>query len=100
MSLPAVVHKEGGLPGWRVMIVKDITHTNSFSLGSQIGGPGTPQLVLQQEQRLRNAFSRWVGSYTGAIRQFAFILRVDGSIHRYTELSKIRGAQKAERKKD
>src|SRR5438445_11164761 len=77
-----------------------ITHENSFSLGAQIGGPDTPVAVLQQEQRLRNAFNRWKGNYSPAVREFAFLLRVDGSIERYTETWNIRGAQAAKRKRD
>ena len=73
---------------------------NSFSLGSQIGGPDTPAAVLHQEQRLRNALNSWKGNYAPAIREFAFLLRVDGSIVRYTEAWKIVGAQKAKRKRD
>jgi hypothetical protein len=64
---------------------KAIVHQNSFSLGSQIGGPDTPWDVLHEEQRLRNAFNGWKGNYAVAIREFAFLLRVDGSIVRYTE---------------
>jgi hypothetical protein len=77
-----------------------VTQENSFSLGAQIGGPDTPAVVLQQEQRLRNAFNRWKGNYTQAVREFAFLLRVDGSIERYTETWNIRGAQAAKRKRD
>jgi hypothetical protein len=73
---------------------------NSFSLGAQIGGPNTPENVLKEQQRLRHAFNGWRGEYTKAIHEFAFLLRVDGSIHRYTEMWKIEGAQKAKRKRD
>ena len=73
---------------------------NSFSLSSQIGGPNVPEPVLHQEQRLRTAFNNWEGNYTAAIQKFAFILRVDGSIVKYTEAWKIVGPQKAKRKKD
>ncbi len=73
---------------------------NSFSLGSQIGGPDTPPPVLREEQRLRNALNSWKGNYTQAIREFAFLLRVDGSLVRYTEAWKICGAQPAKRKQD
>ena len=81
-------------------MTSDVMHENSFSLGSQIGGPDTPAVVLHQEQRLRNAFNRWKGNYTDAVREFAFLLRVDGSIERYTETWNIRGAQAAKRKRD
>lgn len=73
---------------------------NSFSLGSQIGGPDNPRAVEHQEQRLRMAFNSWKGNYTTAVREFAFLLRVDGSIIRYTEVWKIVGAQKAKKKRD
>jgi len=52
---------------------------NTFSLGSQIGGH-VPSEVLREEQRLRDAFNLWQGKYSTAIGQFAFILRVDGSL--------------------
>jgi hypothetical protein len=39
-------------------------------------------------------------NYTKAIREFAFLLRVDGSIVRYTEAWRIVGGQKAKRKRD
>lgn len=71
---------------------------NTFSLGSQIGGH-VPSDVLHEEQRLRDAFNLWQGKYTSAIGQFAFVLGVDGSLLRYTELWKIKGAQKAKLKK-
>ena len=71
---------------------------NTFSLGSQIGGH-VPSEVLREEQRLRDAFNLWQGKYSTAIGQFAFILRVDGSLLRYTELWKIKGPQKAKLKK-
>jgi hypothetical protein len=69
---------------------------NSFSLGEQIGGPDLPGHIANQTQQLRNEFNKWVG----AIREFAFLLRVDVSIHSYTKLWNIMGAQKAKRKKD
>ena len=72
---------------------------NTFSMGSQIGGQ-VPRDVLQEEQRLRDALRSWQGNYTSAIRKFAFLLRVDGSLLRYTELWKIQGPQKAQREKD
>jgi len=77
----------------------NLIHMNTFSMGSQIGG-SVPRDVLHEEQRLRDALNSWQGNYTSAIKRFAFILRVDGSLLRYTELWKIQGAQKAERKKD
>jgi hypothetical protein len=82
------------------MTTKPVTQTNKFSLGAQIGGPDTPSYVLNQQQQLRDAFNQWTGAYCSAIREFAFILRVDGSLDRYTELWNIRGAQSAKRKGD
>jgi len=73
---------------------------NSFSLGAQIGGPDSPRAVEQQEQRLRTAFNNWKGDYTKAIREFAFLLRVDGSLIKYTREWKIVGPQQAKRKRD
>ncbi len=82
------------------MTKKALTHTNKFSLGAQIGGPDAPPYLLNQQQQLRDAFNQWTGAYCSAIREFAFILRVDGSLDRYTELWNIRGAQAARRKRD
>lgn len=71
---------------------------NTFSLGAQIGGY-IPREASHEDQRMRDAFNLWQGKYTSAVGEFAFLLRVDGSILRYTELFKIRGAQKAKLKK-
>jgi hypothetical protein len=71
---------------------------NTFSLGAQIGGPDAGRVEL--DQQLRDALNRWNGEYTSAIREFAFLLRVDGSIHEYTKTFKIHGAQPAKRKRD
>ncbi|HKV82063.1 MAG TPA: hypothetical protein VJP02_28200 [Candidatus Sulfotelmatobacter sp.] len=73
---------------------------NSFSLGAQIGGPDYRQEAQKQEQQLRDAFNRWTGDYSTEVREFAFLLRIDGEIHRYTEMWRIVGAQEAKRKKD
>jgi hypothetical protein len=73
---------------------------NSFSLGSQIGGPDVPRRILDQEQQLKNEFNVWTGDYTQVIREVAFRLRVDASIHSYTKMWNIVGAQKAKRKRD
>jgi hypothetical protein len=73
---------------------------NTFSLGSQIGGPNVPRRICDQEQQLRNEFNVWTGDYTKVIRKFAFLLRVDASIHSYTKMWNILGAQKAKRKRD
>ena len=48
---------------------------------------------------MRDAFNLWQGKYTSAVGEFAFLLRVDGSTLPYTELFKIKGAQKAKLKK-
>jgi hypothetical protein len=73
---------------------------NSFSFGAQIGGPDYSEAARRQEQQLRDAFNRWSGSYSPDVREFAFLLRIDGKIHPYTEMWQIRGAQKARRKQD
>jgi len=51
-------------------------------------------------QELRDRFNQWTGDYSGDIREFAFVLRVDGEFHRYTAMWNIYGAQKAKRKRD
>jgi hypothetical protein len=73
---------------------------NSFSFGAQVGGPDYPEAARRQEQQLRDAFNRWSGDYSPEVKEFAFLLRIDGRIHRYTEMWQIRGAQKARRKRD
>jgi len=73
---------------------------NTFSSGAQIGGPDYPEAARRQEQQLRDAFNRWSGEYSSNVKEFAFLLRIDGRIHRYTEMWQIRGAQKAKRKRD
>lgn len=73
---------------------------NSFSLGSQVGGPDASDVTRHDEQELRDAFNRWQGDYTNAIKEFAFVLRVDGKVHKYTQEWNILGAQPAKRKKD
>lgn len=73
---------------------------NFFSLGAQIGGPSVPNVILQEQQQLRDAMNRWAGDYTPAIREFAFLLRVDGDIHTYTKMWSMAGAQRAKRKQD
>jgi len=75
-------------------------NVNSFSLGAQIGGRNVPNSILQEQQQLRDAMNRWTGDYTSAIREFAFLLRVDGDIHSYTKIWNIHGPQKAKRKRD
>jgi hypothetical protein len=72
---------------------------NFFSLGAQTGGQ-TSSEAREQEQSLRDLFNAWTGDYSSDIREFAFLLRVDGHIHRYTAMWNIYGAQKAKRKRD
>lgn len=72
---------------------------NSFSLGAQIGGR-TGKLADDQMQELRNMFNSWTGDYSEDIREFAFLLRVDGEFRAYTREWNILGAQKAKRKRD
>ena len=73
---------------------------NTFSFGAQVGGPDYPEAARRQEQQLRDAFNRWSGEYSSDVKEFVFLLRIDGRIHRYTEMWQIRGAQKAKRKRD
>jgi len=73
---------------------------NTFSFGAQVGGPDYPETARRQEQQLRDAFNRWSGNYSPDVKEFAFLLRIDGRIHRYTEMWQIHGAQKAKRKRD
>ena len=72
---------------------------NFFSLGAQSGGQ-TSSEARQQEQALRDLFNAWTGNYSSDIREFAFLLRVDGHTHRYTAMWEIYGAQKAKHKRD
>jgi hypothetical protein len=72
---------------------------NSFSLGAQVGGQ-TGKASRDQMQELRDLFNQWTGDYSADIREFAFLLRVDGEFHRYTAMWNIYGAQKAKRKRD
>jgi hypothetical protein len=44
--------------------------------------------------------NNWTGNYSSAIREFAFLLRVDGDIDTYTKRWNIEGTQKAKRKRD
>ena len=53
-----------------------------------------------QEQELRDMFNAWTGDYSSAVRELAFILRIDGESHSYTEMWSICAAQKAKRKRD
>lgn len=68
-------------------------------MGAQVGGPNYPKAATAQEQQLRDAFNRWTGEYSTDVREFAFFLRIDGPIHKYTEMWQILGAQKARRKR-
>jgi len=72
---------------------------NSFSLGAQVGGQ-TGKSSRDQMQELRDLFNQWTGDYSADIREFAFLLRVDGEFHAYTREWNILGAQKAKRKRD
>jgi hypothetical protein len=73
---------------------------NSFSIGAQTGGPDSRREANAQEQQLRDMFNQWKGDYSDDIDEFAFILRIDGSLHMYTEMWGIYGAQQAKRKHD
>jgi hypothetical protein len=56
--------------------------------------------MQEQEQQLRDLMNRRDGNYTTAVREFAFLLTVDGEIHTYTKIFGIVGAQPARRKRD
>jgi len=73
---------------------------NSFSLGAQRGGWTGGDSIRKAEQWLRDEINVWNGDYTPEVNKFAFLLRVDGDIHVYTEMWGIVGAQKAKRKRD
>ncbi len=73
---------------------------NTFSLGSQVGGTDAAEATQGDEQQLRDLINDWTGDYSSDIKEFAFILRVDGEIDTYTQKWNIVGAQKAKRKKD
>lgn len=72
---------------------------NSFSLGAQVGGQIAAS-ASRYEQELRDLFNRWKGRYSNDIREFAFLLRIDGEFHAYTREWNILGAQGAKRKRD
>jgi len=72
---------------------------NSFSLGAQVGGR-IETSASRNEQELRDLFNRWKGEYSADIREFAFLLRIDGEFQSYTRTWNILGAQKARRKRD
>jgi hypothetical protein len=50
---------------------------NSFTLGAQVGGRLAKD-ASAQEQELRDMFNSWTGDYSSDVREFAFILRIDG----------------------
>jgi hypothetical protein len=75
---------------------------NTFSLGAQIGGyegSETYHFARAQEQQLRNFFNDWRGDYSKDTKEFAFLLRIDANIRKYTEMWKIVGSQPAKLKK-
>jgi hypothetical protein len=72
---------------------------NVFSLGAQVGRRSATA-ARDQEQELRSLFNGWTGEYSKDIREFAFLLRIDGELETYTEMWNILGAQKAKRKRD
>lgn len=71
---------------------------NVFSLGSQVGGPEAAEVTDRPEQQLRDALNDWSGYYTDAVKEFAFLLRVDGEIDTYTKMWRVFGAQEAKKK--
>jgi len=73
---------------------------NIFSLGSQVGGPRAAAATQVEEQQLRDSLNEWSGHYTNAVKEFAFLLRVDGEIDTYTSRWKIFGAQRPRKRKN
>lgn len=73
---------------------------NVFSLGAQIGGPDHSTMASASEQQLRDELNRWKGEYSRDVKEFAFLLRIDGEFHKYTEMWKIIGFQQAKCKRD
>ena len=73
---------------------------NRFTLGSQVGGSEPAEMTSRLERPLRDLFENWRGSYSPAVSEFAFLLRIDGEIHKYSKLWNMVGAQKAKRKRD
>ena len=73
---------------------------NKFTLGSQVGGSQPADITLTAERPLRDLFEKWTGEYSPAVREFVFLLRIDGEIHQYSKLWNMIGAQKAKRKRD
>jgi len=68
---------------------------NSFSLGAHVGGQITTS-ASRHVQELRDLFNQWKGGeYSTDIREFAFLLRIDGEFHTYTRMWNILGAQTA-----
>ena len=66
----------------------------------RVGGSVPAEALREWKQQLRDLMNRWRGKYSQAIREFAFLLRVDRDIHTYTKVWNIEGAQKAKRKSD
>lgn len=72
--------------------------TNGFMLPAIMGE--TPEFVEREQQQLRTAFNQWTGEYTNTIKDFVFLLLVDGSFIRHTDQEKLKGVQPAKRKRD
>lgn len=86
--------------GTTVKMATILKGRNTFSLGSQVGGTDAAEATKVDEQQLRDFINDWTGDYSSDIKEFAFILRVDGEIDTYTKKWNIVGAQKAKRKRD
>jgi hypothetical protein len=72
--------------------------TNGFMLPAIMGG--TPEFVEREQQQLRSAFNQWTGDYTDVIKDFVFLLLVDGTYIHHTDREKLKGVQPAKRKRD
>jgi hypothetical protein len=76
-----------------VVRAKGNSRMNKFSFGAQVGGHNYRAAARLQEQQLRDAFNRWTGDYSPDVKEFAFLLRIDGQIHKYTEMADSRSAE-------
>ena len=73
---------------------------NSFSLLTQIGGPESAHDARTQEEQLCRLLDQWKGDYSKDVREFVFILRIDGEGQRFTAMWNVRGARSAKRRGD
>jgi hypothetical protein len=81
-------------------MANSVNNKNIFSLGSQVGGSDAANATRQDEQQLRDLINEWTGDYSADVKEFAFLVAVDGEVHTYTKLWNMVGAQEARRKKN